>query len=124
MAYIKEDSHQKLALIEHYFEFMKDDLCHSGFSIDELPTSSFIEKLETANAIEIDGNFIRHFNVLSSDEVVSDDLDVYLNAYFISNVFTKIEYEFSYNEVMDAYFEVDKKTWRISGHDVTLVHFS
>jgi hypothetical protein len=123
MAYIKEDSQQKLALIEHYFEFMKDDICHAGFSIEELPTSSFIEKLETANAIEIDGNFIRHFNVLSSDEG-GDDLEMYFDATFVDDDYAKFEYEFSLDEVMDAHFNADKKTWRVSGHDVTLVHFS
>jgi hypothetical protein len=130
MEHIRANSSEQLALIEYYFKYMQDDLCHAGFSIDELPTSSFVEQLERANAIEIDGQFIRYFSLTSLEHLADQDIAAQFNEQLLleSEVWdddmNKHVFEFTYGQAMDAYYDTNNMMWRVNGHSVTLITFS
>jgi hypothetical protein len=130
LAYIKANDEEKLIFVEYYFNYMQDDLWHAGFSIEELPTSSFFEQLERANAIEIDGQFIRYFSLTSVDDLAGNDMEAELHEQLIfeseiwDDDMNKHVFEFTYGDVMNAYYCSNRKAWRVKNHDVTLIKFS
>jgi len=120
---INNDYDEKLALVNYYFDSVDEDDMHSYYEIKELPTSSFIEQLQDADAIEIDGNFVRNFNLLTPEDVAGGDLGSYVEAHYADNELD-IQYEFNLEQVKGAYFDPNARCWNVDGHYVNLVKFA
>jgi len=120
MDYIRSNKVEKWSLISFYFEQMNDELCHAEFRIEELPASSLLEQILGADALEIDDNFIRHFNILNSDDETDYPEDmpptkesVYIEASYVSDDYVMFEYEFTREEIMNATYDINRKHWVI-----------
>lgn len=110
----------KKAFVDHYFKVQNEEEDMTvEYAIKELATSSFSEELNSADAIEIDGNFVRHFNVLSSDEECEEANEMYLEART-----GDFEYAFSLDDVMNATYCIERKVWVVKGCNVTLIKFA
>jgi len=113
-----------LELCEYFFDFMECDDMHAGFSITELPRSTFQEELNNADAIEIDGNFIRYFNVATPEDLADGDFEIYFDAQIVDNEFNNYKYDFSLENVKNATYDCGRKLWLIKGNEVKLFNIS
>lgn len=120
---INNDYDEKLALVDYYFDSVDEDDMYSYYEIKELPTSSFVEQLQDADAMEIDGNFVRNFNLLTPEDVAGGDLSSYVEAHYSDNELD-LQYEFNLEQVKGAYFDSTARCWNVDGHHVTLVKFA
>ena len=117
---IESNNAHKKAFVDYYFKVSNaDEGMNVEYAIVELPVSSFVEELNISDAIEIDANFIRHFNVLSPDEESNEVSNMYLEAN--AGAF---QYSFSLDDVMNATYCIERKIWGVGGCDVTLVKFA
>lgn len=110
-------------LVDWFSEITNDESMYFGYKIEELPIASFIEELNKADAIEIDGNFIRHFN-LTPDEELEDEDGVLLDASVVSGDMDKYEYYVSVAEAEEATYDSQQKLWKVKGLDVRLIKFA
>ncbi|MCU7556088.1 hypothetical protein OCL06_15965 [Alteromonas sp. ASW11-19] len=99
-----------------------DDEMYFDFKIEELPTTSFIELATSADAIEVDGNFIRHFHVVSADEL-EDDHSIYIEASMVDDDLNKYDYDISLSEAQNATYCPVKKLWTVGELDVSFICF-
>mgnify|MGYP006420678055 CR=1 FL=1 len=80
--YLRElSTDHKKTFIDDYFKYASDEETYAGYSIDHLPVGTLVDDLGKADAIEIDGNFIRYFHF-----ELDEDSDVVLDASVINNI--------------------------------------
>lgn len=127
MGYILSDFDEKASLIDYYFDFMSGHSNHSSYSITELPIVSLIDQIIDADAIEIDGKFIRSFNLPSpeeySDNLLQNDLSVLLDAEFVDAELNLFEFSFSVEELTSASYDPVTKVWKVGEFDVLPIKF-
>ena len=119
MGFILNNFDEKEKLVDYYFNSMKSDNNHAEYSIKELPTESLIDQLILADAVEIDGNFIRHFNLPSpedySDNLLNNDLSSFFECELVDDEYKNIKYNFSVEALNDAVYCPVTKVWKVSG---------
>jgi len=124
---VSGDFYEKEKIIDYYFNFSSDNETYASYSICEQSTTSFMEALDNSDAIEIDGNFIRHFTVASSDEIAQSDeerKDVCIfDASIVDDGFNHINYAFNYHEAMNAKYKPSINGWAVGDMDVVLINF-
>ena len=128
MGYVLNDFDEKVNLIDYYFGFMSDDSSHSSYSITELPTVSLIDQIIDADAIEIDGDFIRSFSLPCPEEysnnLLQNDLSVFLEAEFTDAELNLFEFCFSVEELTNANYDPVTKVWKVGEFDVLPIKFA
>lgn len=95
------------------------------FKIEELPTISFIEQAEKADAVEINGNFIRHFNVFPALKI-EDVFSTFLDASMVNDDHDDVRYDISLSEAQNATYCTQSKSWTVGSLgslSVTFIHF-
>ena len=110
-------------LVDWFGGIANDEDMYFGYKIEELPTSTFIEELNKADAIEIDGNFIRHFN-LTPNEELEDEESILLEASLVDDDMDKYEYYISVNEAEEATYNFQQKCWKVGEFDICLIKFA
>lgn len=110
-------------LVNWFSDISNDEDMYFGYKIEELPTTSFIEELKKSDAIEIDGNFIRHFN-LTPDEELEDEDSILLDASVVNDDMDKYEYYISVDEAEAASYDPNLKTWQVGEVDICLIKFA
>lgn len=110
-------------LVDWFSEIANDDDMYFGHKIEELPTTSFTEELNKANAIEINGTFIRHFH-LTPDEELEDDDSILLDMSVIDDDMKKYEYYVSITEAKEATYDPQQKCWKVGELDICPVKFA
>lgn len=83
-----------------------------SFRIQEVPVSSFIEMAMDADAIEIDGNFIRNFSLASPDELALDH-SAFLDASMVDDDFVRLEFSISLGDAQNATYCSSSKSWNV-----------
>lgn len=92
------------------------------YKITEVPTASFTEELHQADAIEVHGNFIRHFHLTPEEDINSDD-DILLDATLTTEDMDKLEYYVSVHEANTATFDSTNNCWNVGDLNIRLVQF-
>lgn len=110
-------------VIDWFLEFHNDEETFFDFKIEELATKSFLEELGTADAIEIDGNFIRHFNLTSDGELESLD-DIYLDASMVDDDCNLLEFSVTISEAQDAAYDAEARCWKVGDLDISVFKFA
>jgi hypothetical protein len=112
---IAQSTDEQEKLLEYYFGFAQDDLMLAGYSIEEHPIMSFSEAIEQADCVTVNGLFMRNFtrytdNASADDDVIfdADDVDSEIKSY---------HYLITNQEAANAFYDLDKKSWRCAGND-------
>ena len=112
---------QPKTVIEFYQWLAKEKGIQFEYEIKEVPTKSFIEAVWDADAIEVNGNFIRHFNIETNIHKKAEGQ--YIEASMIDDDFNELNFEFSYDQAMAAEYDNATGCWSVGGHDVVLYVF-
>lgn len=118
-----EDTLTPELLSDWYSNLTNDDECYFAFDIKQVPTTSLMEQLHCADAIEIDGNFIRHFSLASPDDCTSDN-DELLDASFGAGDYKECEYSFTKSEIENALYDEALNAWSVVGLHITCISFA
>ncbi|MEF1335600.1 hypothetical protein REH81_02230, partial [Vibrio rotiferianus] len=81
--------------------------------IEEKPIFSFLEQMHMADAVEIDDNFIRNFNVTSVDDYDNLNDQTVMDAEMVNDEYDKLEYVITYDEAMNAYYNAQLGSWQV-----------
>jgi hypothetical protein len=112
----------KMSLIEHYFSYMKDDRNQTGFLIKEVPTASFIESISRADAVEINGDFIRHFEVKSRDsDGVCDGSEPFFDVTLVVDGYSETHYEFTLDDAKNATYDIEREFWIVGKDELEIL---
>jgi hypothetical protein len=115
------NSLQPVKVIEFYQWLAIDKGIQFEYAIKEVPTKSFIEAVWDADAIEINGNFIRHFNIETNIHKKAEGQ--FIEASMIDDDFNELNYEITYDQAMAAKYDNATGCWSVGGHDVVLYVF-
>lgn len=110
------------ALVPWYSELANDEQVYFGYKLEQLPTSSFIELVHEADAIEINYDFFRHFHIASVDEMDSDT-SIFIDAITCNEDDEKFEYYISLSEAQNATYCFKTNTFLVGDLNVVLVDF-
>jgi len=82
---------------------------------------TLLEALEHADAVDIDGHFIRYFNFTTEEQRLTNDPDeVVFEAKIIDEEFCMTEYLLSEKELLSAVFDKAKQAWACAANDITI----
>jgi hypothetical protein len=110
-------------LVPWYSEIANDEQVYFGYKLEQLPTSSFIELVHEADAIEINYDFFRHFHITSVDELDSDT-SIFIDAADCNEDGEKFEYYISLTEAQNATYCFMTNTWLVGDLNVVLVNYA
>lgn len=105
------ESYEKL--ICWYAGVVADCDGYFAHKIEEKPVYSFLEQMHMADAVEIDDNFIRHFNVTSVDDYDNLNDQTVMEAEMVNDEYDKLEYLVTYDEAMNAYYNAQLGSWQV-----------
>ena len=100
-------------LIDWYSGVVADSDGYFAYKIEEKPIHGFLEQMHMADAVEIDGKFIRHFNVESVDNYDNLNDQTVMDASMVDDEYNHFEYEILYNEAIDAYYNAQLGSWQV-----------
>lgn len=110
-------------LVNWFSGIANDEDMYFGYKIEELPTTSFIEELNNADAIEIDDNFIRYFNLTPDEQLESED-SILLDASLVDDDLNRFEYYISSTEAKNATYNSQQQCWEVIGLNIRLIKFA
>lgn len=94
-----------------------------GYTLEALPTKSFIEHLTQSDAIEVNGSFIRHY-AMTDIEHMLDEEDVFLSCSAVDEDCHEANYLISLHEAQNATFNQQFNCWQVGEQNITCIKFS
>jgi len=101
-------------IVEWYSSIANNSDNYFSYKIKTVPTSSFMEQLDEASSVCIDGNFI--FNISKADlSTLEEFSDIVLDCSFTSDHGDLYEYEITLEEANNAQYDSKLNAWITNG---------
>ncbi|AIW22355.1 MULTISPECIES: hypothetical protein [Vibrio] len=107
------DSDSWANLIDWYSSVVEDCDGYFAYKIEVKPVHSFLEQMRMADAVEIDDNFVRHFNVTSVDDYDNLNDQAVMEAEMVDGDYKQNVYSVNYDEAMNAYYNAQLGAWQV-----------
>ena len=105
--------HKDFFTLKRLVDWYSDTSSHEGiyfsYKIEEMPTTSFLEELRKANAIEIEGNVIKDVDVTPIEK--SADTGVLMQVPLIDTNMDAHEHKITLPDAQNATYDVQHKHW-------------
>jgi hypothetical protein len=110
-------------LVDWYKKTTDSEGLYFEYKIEETPTTSFVELLCQADAIEIDGVFISSFDIVPIAKL-AESSGFIMEACLDNDPVSPHRYRIVYHEAQEATYDVQEKRWRVGSLDVRLITFA
>lgn len=76
-----------------------------------MSNKNLLDLLQTADVLEIDDFFVRHFNLENFNDDFSELNDTCLEVSVINDDFVKLDWLFTFEEILNAKYDENKQKW-------------
>lgn len=114
--------HKEFFTLKRLVDWYSDTSSHKGthfsYKIEEMPTTSFLEELRKANAIEIEGNVIKDVDITPNEKL--DETGILMQVPLIDINMDVYEYKITYPDAQNATYDTQQKHWRVGDVNIRL----